>query len=220
MRPFLSAVASAVLVLVATWSSPSSGQSLACLIDSVRNGPYCVGDWNHDGAVRVAEVVDGVRIAQGEMPIRECRAVDVDHNGRATVGELVRAVDAAMVGCPLPAPIFDQRLRLRIAPGDQAGDPLLLILQTEEIFPCVNSVIDAALRVSDQSIVVVLGCVLAPPICLTALGPATFLGDLDLEPGTYTLELRALAATDRYRVDVSPDGFEIEPIDAMFSSLF
>jgi len=220
MRSFASALAGAVLSMVATWPAPAGGQSVDCLINAVANGPYCVGDCNRDGVVQVSEVVGGVRILEGEKSMRECRALDLDENNLATVGELVRAVDAALDGCALPSPLFDQRLRLRLAPGPDTGDPLLLVLQTEDIYPCLNYRLAAALRVEDDTIVVVLGCVFPPPICLDALGPAGFNGDIDLAPGAYVLELRAQGATDRYRVDVSSDAVRVEPIDATFSSLF
>ena len=61
----------------------------------------CVGDCNGDGAVTVNELVLGVAIAQGEIPLTSCAAFDTDGAGDVTLNELIQAVNAALGGCPV-----------------------------------------------------------------------------------------------------------------------
>jgi len=59
----------------------------------------CPGDCGGDGMVSVDDLVRGVRIALGDMPLSECSAFDRDEDGRVAVGELVAAVAAALGPC-------------------------------------------------------------------------------------------------------------------------
>jgi len=52
---------------------------------------------NGDGRVTVAELVHGVAIALGDMPLDGCRAFDPDGDGRVDVDELVQAVRKALM---------------------------------------------------------------------------------------------------------------------------
>jgi len=61
--------------------------------------PECVGECNGDGEVTVNELIRGVTIALGAVPLAECPAFDADDNGEVTVNELVTAVNAALNGC-------------------------------------------------------------------------------------------------------------------------
>jgi hypothetical protein len=63
----------------------------------------CVGDCNKDSAVTVDELVRGVNIALGVLPLSQCAALDLDGDDKVSVDELVTAVSAALVGCPNPA---------------------------------------------------------------------------------------------------------------------
>ncbi len=72
----------------------------------------CLGDCNGDGAVRIAELVLGVRIALGDADIDACRAFDAAGNGRVGITDLVRAVGHAIDGCPTFSAL---RARLLIA---------------------------------------------------------------------------------------------------------
>jgi hypothetical protein len=220
MRSHLSYLAIALLGCVVASPTTARAQSLECLLHAVGDA-YCVGDCDRNGAVDVTEAVRGVRIALAESAIGECRPLDMNQDGMATIDELVRTTDAAINGCSLPAPLFDQRLRLRLSAGAEAADAVRLTLETEQLFPCFGYRIATAIRIADGTIVVVLGCVFFPAeICLEVVSEAHFDTDLDLVPGTYTLELRAQGATDRYRVDLSPGGVEVNVIDASFSDLF
>ncbi|MFN8641335.1 MAG: hypothetical protein U0802_06635 [Candidatus Binatia bacterium] len=77
----------ALLVLVLLAAAPARGQ-------------VCPGDCSGDGAVRVEELIVGVRIALGESAVAACPVADANGDGAVTVDELVRAVTSALSGCP------------------------------------------------------------------------------------------------------------------------
>jgi len=60
----------------------------------------CVGDCNGDGMVAVDELVKGVNITLGTLPLSECGAMDFNGDVAVTVDELVTAVTRALDGCP------------------------------------------------------------------------------------------------------------------------
>jgi len=62
--------------------------------------PACPGDCNADGLVTVDELVKGVNIALGILPLDDCAAFDTDGSGTVTVDELIKGVNAALTGCP------------------------------------------------------------------------------------------------------------------------
>jgi hypothetical protein len=62
----------------------------------------CEGDCNADRSVAINELILGVRIALGDTPIGDCRAMDGDSNDAVTVNELVAAVSRALQGCGEP----------------------------------------------------------------------------------------------------------------------
>jgi YVTN family beta-propeller protein len=63
-------------------------------------GPWhCAGDCNYDRGVTVEEIVTGVRVAKGEVPMTGCETLDTDANQQVTVDELVAAVRVALQGC-------------------------------------------------------------------------------------------------------------------------
>ncbi len=59
----------------------------------------CGGDCDGGGSVTVDEIVRGVSIALGVLPLSECTPFDLDADATVTVDELVRAVTAALQGC-------------------------------------------------------------------------------------------------------------------------
>ena len=81
------------------WSNAAGGCTL--------NGPptptmpptTCVGDCDHSGMVTISELVTGVDIALGSLPVGSCPAFDCNGNGDVGVDCLVRAVNAALDGC-------------------------------------------------------------------------------------------------------------------------
>ncbi len=67
----------------------------------------CVGDCDGNGVVAVDELISGVNVALGELPVGVCLDFDADHDCRISVDELVRGVAGAMNGCvagPTPTP--------------------------------------------------------------------------------------------------------------------
>ena len=60
----------------------------------------CAGDCDGDGTVGIAEVITGVSIILGELPLSRCPALDGDGDGEVRIDELVAAVNAALTGCP------------------------------------------------------------------------------------------------------------------------
>jgi hypothetical protein len=60
----------------------------------------CRGDCDNDGVVRVDELVTAVAIGLEAASVDDCRPVDHDGDLFVTVDELVRAVNAALGGCP------------------------------------------------------------------------------------------------------------------------
>jgi hypothetical protein len=59
----------------------------------------CVGDCDDSGTVTVDELIRGVNIALGLVPLDNCGSFDANGNGGVTVNELVQAVNAALEGC-------------------------------------------------------------------------------------------------------------------------
>ena len=60
----------------------------------------CPGDCNGNRIVTVAELVTGVNIALGLLPLEDCPAFDTDGDGQVTVAEALAAVVSALEGCP------------------------------------------------------------------------------------------------------------------------
>ena len=62
--------------------------------------PGCIGDCDGNGTVQIQELILGVNIALGGMPLANCAAIDANSDGAAAVNELVTAVRNALNGCP------------------------------------------------------------------------------------------------------------------------
>lgn len=67
-----------------------------------QDGESCPGDCDDSGSVAVNEVVTGVNIALGSMPMEMCPQVDRGPDGHVTIDELVEAVTAMIKGCNCP----------------------------------------------------------------------------------------------------------------------
>src|SRR5262245_55672353 len=59
----------------------------------------CVGDCDDSGTVTVDELVKGVRIALGALPLAQCARFDCNNDGQVTIGCLITAVSASLKGC-------------------------------------------------------------------------------------------------------------------------
>jgi len=66
---------------------------------STQQVPGCIGDCSGDGSVTIDELIAGVNIALGTLPIGVCLAFDTNDDGLVTVDELIAAVNAAFSGC-------------------------------------------------------------------------------------------------------------------------
>lgn len=62
--------------------------------------PPCACDCNGDQKVSIDELLIGVNILTQSAALSECPNADANQDGRVSVDELVRAVDAALNGCP------------------------------------------------------------------------------------------------------------------------
>lgn len=78
-------------------ATPSAGEPTASPTPSPT--PACVGDCDGDGMVTVADLVRGVNIVLGLLPLSACPELDRDHDGTVTIADLIAAVDAALSGC-------------------------------------------------------------------------------------------------------------------------
>ncbi len=59
----------------------------------------CVGDCDGSGQVTVDELVRGVAIALGTFPLNDCAALDFNQDGKASIDELVAAVNVTLHSC-------------------------------------------------------------------------------------------------------------------------
>jgi len=77
------------------------GLAAEALADMGWNAPglTCQADCNGDGTVSIAELIIGVRIALGDLPVTACPAIDSDGSGIVGVNELVIGVTHALDGC-------------------------------------------------------------------------------------------------------------------------
>lgn len=64
--------------------------------------PPCTGDCNHSGEITVNELITGVSIALGTLPLSTCPEFDCANTGRVDVACLITSVNAALSGCPQP----------------------------------------------------------------------------------------------------------------------
>ena len=83
------------------FSTPGNDLYYQCadLVLHRRQLDQCAGDCNGDGSVTVEELITGVRIALGLLPLSDCSPFDVDGDGTVGVEEIVRAVSDALGLC-------------------------------------------------------------------------------------------------------------------------
>jgi YVTN family beta-propeller protein len=63
-------------------------------------GPACIGDCNGDGQVSVDELLVGINIVLGNLPVSACASFGASGSAPLTVAELLAAVNNALNGCP------------------------------------------------------------------------------------------------------------------------
>jgi hypothetical protein len=66
----------------------------------------CVGDCDGDGTVTVDELMNGVHITLGALPLIACPPFDYNRDGWVAIDEILSAVNAALNGCPDLPPRF------------------------------------------------------------------------------------------------------------------
>jgi len=59
----------------------------------------CVGDCDHDGQIRISDLIAGVAVAIGSTPLDTCPDSDGDRDGQVTINDLIVAVTRALNGC-------------------------------------------------------------------------------------------------------------------------
>ncbi len=66
-----------------------------------QSGPTCIcaGDCNGDGSVAINELVIGVGITLGRLPLERCTSLDTNNDGATSINELITAVGNALKGC-------------------------------------------------------------------------------------------------------------------------
>ena len=62
-------------------------------------GSSCVGDCDGNGSISISELIRGVNIALGLLPLDQCPAFDSSGDGRVSISELIQAVNAALGPC-------------------------------------------------------------------------------------------------------------------------
>lgn len=65
-------------------------------------GPACVGDCDNSGAVSIDEVLKGIQIVSGDLPPGQCLSFECNATEAVTIDCMIRAVAAALGGCPTP----------------------------------------------------------------------------------------------------------------------
>lgn len=97
--------------------------------------------------------------------------------------------------------------------GESPGEPLVILcLETEKIYPCLNYSVRAGLERLGEKLTVRLSGVEIPEVCLTALGPASAVRVLELAAGGYELVFKKDMFVNRYRITVRPDAIEVGPL--------
>jgi len=85
-------------------ATPSPTVTATVTLTPTRQPVLCVGDCSRDGAVTVDEILTGVAIALGSRVPSECESFDENGDGQVDVTEIVAAVNASLVGCPIIVP--------------------------------------------------------------------------------------------------------------------
>jgi hypothetical protein len=82
-------------------SDPAShALPMTCRGGSITVSKACPGDCNGDHEVTVDELLTGVSVALGNVPMDQCPAVDANGDGAVTIDELLAGVIDALNGCP------------------------------------------------------------------------------------------------------------------------
>jgi len=95
---------------------------------------------------------------------------------------------------------------------------IVLLVQGDKQYPCMNYQLESALRVQGNSIRVTMsGAIQEPEICLTAIGPAVYRTALGIGNGSYELAFVRQGVTDRYAITVTPSAIRITTLESHFT---
>jgi hypothetical protein len=94
----------------------------------------CTGDCADDGTVTIDELITGVNIALGVLPIGDCPELDADGSSTVTVDELIRGVNNALVGCPRP-----EEFRIEVLTGAEFAELNYSLVRTTEARIAIES---------------------------------------------------------------------------------
>src|SRR5215468_8817588 len=78
---------------------PAPNAALAAEATRPQAARQCVGDCGSNGMVTIDEIVQGLNIALGALPISQCPAFDCAGSGRVTIDCIIQAIGAALNGC-------------------------------------------------------------------------------------------------------------------------
>jgi hypothetical protein len=70
------------------------------LCAGARSAAACPGDCNRDGVVAVDEILVGINIALGALPLSQCPGFDANGDGEVAVDDVLAAIRALLDGCP------------------------------------------------------------------------------------------------------------------------
>lgn len=100
------------------------------------------------------------------------------------------------------------------------GPHLFLSVETQKNYPCYGGKFKSNVVIKGSLIKIVLGEIKIPKgICPMMSAPAGFHEELNLIPGSYSLELHSKTKIDKYSVHVTTDKIVIENIDVSFSNV-
>ena len=95
---------------------------------------------------------------------------------------------------------------------------IVLLVQDDQAYPCMNYQIESDLSIQDNSIrVAMTGTIKKPEICLTAIGPAIYRTALGIGNGAYELAFVRQGLTDRYVVTVTETAIQITTRESHFT---
>jgi hypothetical protein len=82
-------------------SDPAShALPMICRGGSITVSQACPGDCNGNHEVTVDELLTGISVALGNVPMDQCPAIDANGDGTVTIDELLAGVINALSGCP------------------------------------------------------------------------------------------------------------------------
>lgn len=118
--------------------------AISLIFPAAASAQICAGDCANDGGVSVDEVVVGVNIALGAVPLSRCNPFDRDGSGSVTVEELIGAINNALAGCPA-APA--RSIRGVAATGAPIVGRVCAVGSNGEEVGCSSTAVDGSFRI-------------------------------------------------------------------------